>query len=104
MGKPKEVGFLFNFLLEFRLYDADVSRGFYRSILFETLKQRPGLPQDVFPAFADHTTLSYLDQSTPFRISGLKTAFKNLTRVERFRTYRFCFFVDGLDEYKGDSV
>jgi len=24
--------------------------------------------------------------------------------VERFRTYRFWFFVDGLDEYKGDSV
>jgi hypothetical protein len=49
-------------------------------------------------------TLNYLDQNTPFRISELRNGFQKLIRAERFRNYRFCVFVDSLDEYKGDSV
>ncbi|KAH0545110.1 hypothetical protein FGG08_000722 [Glutinoglossum americanum] len=83
--------------------------GFYRSILFKTLKQCPDLLQDVFPALGDrhpngHAALSQLDQNTLFRIPQLKAAFQNLTKAKCFPNYRFCFFVDGLDEYAGDSL
>jgi hypothetical protein len=83
--------------------------GFYRAILFETIKQCPELLQVLFPAVDDcsrkgNSPFSSLDESTPFRISDLKTAFQNLTKTECFQNYRFCFFIDGLDEYKGDSV
>ncbi|KAI9786501.1 MAG: hypothetical protein M1839_006961 [Geoglossum umbratile] len=83
--------------------------GFYRSILFKILKQCPDLLQDVFPDLWDrhcnsHAALSPLDQDTEFRIPQLRAAFQNLTRAECFSNYRFCFFVDGLDEYAGDSL
>jgi hypothetical protein len=83
--------------------------GFYRAILFETVKQCPELLQVLFPAVDDcshkgNSPFSSLDENTPFRISDLKAAFQNLTKTECFQNYRFCFFIDGLDEYKGDSV
>ena len=83
--------------------------GFYRAILFETVKQCPELLQVLFPATddcsrKDNSPFSSLDENTPFRISDLKAAFHNLTKTECFQNYRFCFFIDGLDEYKGDSV
>jgi hypothetical protein len=83
--------------------------GFYRVILFETVKQCPELLQVLFPAVDDcsrkgNSPFSSLDDNTLLRISDLKAAFQNLTKTECFQNYRFCFFIDGLDEYKGDSV
>jgi energy-coupling factor transporter ATP-binding protein EcfA2 len=83
--------------------------GFYRVILFETVKQCPELLQVLFPAVDDcsrkgNSPFGSLDENTLFRISDLKVAFQNLTKTECFQNYRFCFFIDGLDEYKGDSV
>jgi hypothetical protein len=83
--------------------------GFYRAILFKTVKQCPELLQVLFPAVDDcsrkgNSPFSSLDENTPFRISDLKAAFQNLKKTKCFQNYRFCFFIDGLDEYKGDSV
>jgi energy-coupling factor transporter ATP-binding protein EcfA2 len=83
--------------------------GFYRAILSETVKQCPELLQVLFPAVDDcsrkgNSPFSSLDGNTPLRISDLKAAFQNTTKPECFQNYRFCFFIDGLDEYKGDSI
>ncbi|KAH6694283.1 hypothetical protein BKA61DRAFT_662945 [Leptodontidium sp. MPI-SDFR-AT-0119] len=83
--------------------------GLYRAILFETVKQCPELLQILFPGVDDcfrhgNSPFSSIDENAPFRISDLKTAFRNLTMAECFQNYRFCFFIDGLDEYNGDSV
>lgn len=84
--------------------------GFYRSILYKTLIECPDLLQYIFPNLSDrhhHSagTLGLMDSNTPFRISELKLAFQNLTRARSLpNNYRFCFFIDGLDEYAGDSL
>jgi len=83
--------------------------GFYRAILFEILKQCPDLLQDIFPSSGDQflnggVILTPPDEKIPFRMSELKVAFQNMTKAQCFRSYRFCFFIDGLDEYEGDST
>jgi len=79
--------------------------GLYRSILFETLKQCPELIPVVFP-----TQFSRLGMRIPYvegdflGPSAIRKAFEILIAKGTFARHRFCFFVDGLDEYNGDSV
>lgn len=74
--------------------------GLYRSLLFETLKQCPELIREVFPS---HWTSNDLDLSSlngmSFRISELKNL---ITGRHSFPNHRFCFFIDGLDEFETD--
>lgn len=77
--------------------------GFYRSLLFETLRQCPELVETVFPGDWGSRQADDLVVSQ-YRLPELTTAVRNLTRVTSFPKHRFCIFVDGLDEYEGDSL
>lgn len=79
--------------------------GLYRALLFETLKQYPELIPEIFPdqwnsLRSEDTGL----ETTTFRFHELKAAFKNLIGQRAFEKHRICLFIDGLDEYEGDSV
>ncbi|KAL4900662.1 hypothetical protein BDW74DRAFT_188097 [Aspergillus multicolor] len=72
--------------------------GLYRSILFQALTQCPELATNLFehaPVFSEwqEVRLSLLKKSMVRPIESLDT--------ER---YTLCLFIDGLDEYEGDSV
>lgn len=82
--------------------------GFYRSVLLEILEKCPELTKIIFPkqwhAISTRDDFAVHKQAK-FRISELQEAMGNL--VESFSTssdYRFCFFIDGLDEYAGKSI
>ncbi|KAI1456788.1 hypothetical protein F4805DRAFT_430862 [Annulohypoxylon moriforme] len=81
--------------------------GLCRSILFTVLKQCPELIPDVFPD-AYHTFLTTLSEpfidETPFRYSKVLEGLQRLTTKSGNHGYRFCFFIDGLDEFKNDFV
>ncbi|RYP56283.1 hypothetical protein DL771_012070 [Monosporascus sp. 5C6A] len=76
-------------------------KGFYTSILYHTLKQSPELIGVIFPR-SDGEGLSSDAAEVP--ISELESAFLRLTELRNSGTHRFCYFVDGLDEYDGDAL
>jgi hypothetical protein len=81
--------------------------GLYRSILFEVLKQCPDLIREVFPeayaAFSKTGQGGSIDELF-FRPTDLANGMKLLISKSPFPGYRFCFFIDGLDEYGEDGV
>ena len=76
--------------------------GLHRSILYETLKCCPDLIPQVFPR-----QWKMLGNGVPHVQEDLITdidaqsAFEDLVSNGSFPKHRFCFFVDGLDEYDG---
>ena len=71
-------------------------QGLIRSILFDILSQCPDLVPTVAPArLHDH----YL-RSRPWKTSELRGICRGLT--QQSIDMKFCFFVDGLDEYEGE--
>ena len=79
--------------------------GLYRSILFETLKQCPELIPEIFPEQWDGLESEETGfENTLFRFPKIKAAFNTLIDKRTFPKHRFCFFIDGLDEYEGDSL
>lgn len=86
-------------------------QGLYRSLLFETVKQCPELAPIIFPSqWAVAQTAANRSVSTAalhFREPNIREAFLKLTAGGAVSGVRFCFFVDGLDEYTdeyGDSL
>lgn len=75
--------------------------GFYRSILYHTLKQCPELISLVFP---DANGEGLFPDSAEYQMAELEAAFTRLTRLKASETHRFCYFIDGLDEYDGDPL
>ncbi|OHE92815.1 hypothetical protein CORC01_11893 [Colletotrichum orchidophilum] len=75
--------------------------GFYRTILFHTLRQCPELLDKVFPNPIG-TASSPLQVG--ISLSELKAAFSRLQSLRNTAGYLFCYFVDGLDEYEGDPL
>ena len=78
--------------------------GLYRSILFEALRQCPELVPLIFPV--QWKQLQH-DASVPGRLlsaADIERAFEALTTTGAFPSVRFCFFIDGLDEYHGQSL
>jgi hypothetical protein len=78
----------------------------YRSILFECLSQCPNLIPEVFPQqWQTLKTMNGDDRlfSNEFRKSKVAEAFRILVSKRLDPQYRFCFFIDGLDEYQGDT-
>ncbi|KAL4996710.1 hypothetical protein BDV10DRAFT_195751 [Aspergillus recurvatus] len=71
--------------------------GLYRSILYQVLTQCPERVTEVF----DHT--SSLSDWEEVRLPLLKKAMADLIQVVDHGRYRLCLFIDGLDEYEGDS-
>jgi hypothetical protein len=79
--------------------------GLYRSILFETLKYCPNLIPELFQKQweAVNNDVRYVpgDLITDFDV---QKAFEALAAKGSFPQHRFCFFVDGLDEYHGNMM
>lgn len=77
--------------------------GLYRSLLFETLRQYPELIRDAFPEyFAGAEADAAGWDGMPFRLSELRDAMGVIIRKRSFPSHRFCFFIDGLDEFQAD--
>ncbi|KAF2228710.1 hypothetical protein EV356DRAFT_537856 [Viridothelium virens] len=79
--------------------------GLYRSILWEMLRECPGLMREVFPHCWDTDFNPKNDRlpDRPFSTSELVAAFELLIRSKTvFEKHKVCFFIDGLDEYDGD--
>ncbi|CAJ2503530.1 Uu.00g109240.m01.CDS01 [Anthostomella pinea] len=73
--------------------------GFYRSILFEILKQCPQLITQITPLFG-------LESDGNHRINMLSTARHALKQIidTRLKKHALCIMIDGLDEYEGDIL
>lgn len=79
--------------------------GLYRGILWEVLRQCPGLMPEVFPAAwsSEAGGNAQMAGQQPFRMDELETAMDRLFHGTTVTLkYRLCLFVDGLDEYEGD--
>lgn len=82
-------------------------QGLYRSLLFEILKQCPELIPDVFPNQWKRISAGEVDvfeSAELFRWPMIKDAFRILVARAAYARHRFCFFIDGLDEYSGSGV
>lgn len=81
--------------------------GFYRSLLFQVLQQCPESLPEIFPHQVEGEVEFLQDirgNLLPFRFPELQEAVRRLLKTSRFPNHRFCFFIDGLDEFKGGSV
>ncbi|KAH6692434.1 hypothetical protein F5X68DRAFT_228803 [Plectosphaerella plurivora] len=79
--------------------------GLYRSMLLEVLQQCPELTKLVFPKqWREISERNPDSEHTPFRLFELQDATSRLVEGFSGGNYRFCFFIDGLDEYAGDSM
>lgn len=80
--------------------------GLYRSILFEVLRECPELIPLVFPAayrvFSSHTRDNCIEEAF-FEPEDIQRAFDRLVWGSLPLGYRFCLFIDGLDEYGEDG-
>lgn len=77
--------------------------GLRRSILFDTLGQRPDLIPALFPQ--QWEKVLSIDWRLPEKIylskGEIKGAFERLVQSPQlYQNHRFCFFIDGLDEYE----
>ncbi|PCH07934.1 Hypothetical protein PENO1_009370 [Penicillium occitanis (nom. inval.)] len=79
--------------------------GLRRTILFETLKYCPDLIPHLFPSHWKMPSISFpFDTKIFIKDSEIAEAFETLTMKGSFPQHRFCFFVDGLDEYVGNTI
>ena len=74
--------------------------GLLQSLLHEVLSQCPQLMESVCPSRWRSSDL-YDTHSEPWTKQELIDSFDLLSRVPEL-TSKFCFFIDGLDEYQGD--
>ena len=75
--------------------------GLLRSLLFQILNDVPDLLPRIFPERWEVASLFGLDH-TDFSIEELRKAFSRLTQCTH--DFKFCFFIDGLDEFAGDHM
>jgi len=76
--------------------------GLLQSLLYGTLKQCPEMiPKACSARWEDFRRFPSHD-SNPWTITELSLAFAEIGKLCTMST-RFCFFIDGLDEYRGDS-
>ena len=75
--------------------------GLLRSLLHEVLGQCPQLMQRVCPSRWRDSDL-YDTHSEPWTSHELMESFDLLSRIPNLSS-KFCFFIDGLDEYQGDQ-
>jgi hypothetical protein len=80
--------------------------GLLRSILYDVLQKHTDIIPAVFPndwkkqlKLGRHGAVSFGTWS----MSNLQSAFENLVQ-QSSNSLRFCFFIDGLDEYEGDHM
>ncbi|KAK0631225.1 hypothetical protein B0T14DRAFT_559045 [Immersiella caudata] len=71
--------------------------GLFRTLLFDILLQWPEMIPEVQGLLSDAT-----DPYNPWSATALSRAIQFV--ISRGLPVRFCFFIDGLDEYEGDHV
>jgi hypothetical protein len=80
--------------------------GLLRSLLYEVLQSHQALIGDVFPKeWERHSYLAAHDMKIPpesWNLSQLQDALSRLVKLASPQL-KFCFFIDGLDEYDGDA-
>jgi hypothetical protein len=74
--------------------------GLYRSLLFETCRQKPDLIPRLFPEIWQDKSLV----AAPIHFDEVKEAFNRLIQEASSSESYFCFFIDGLDEIDGDEI
>jgi hypothetical protein len=74
--------------------------GLLRSLLYEVLRECPDLISIVCPS-RWHSAELHAENREPWQISELSDTIRELTRQD-YMPAKFCFFIDGLDEYDGD--
>ncbi|KAL2858800.1 hypothetical protein BJX68DRAFT_262337 [Aspergillus pseudodeflectus] len=80
-------------------------QGLYRAILFDVLRQCPDLILRIFPESDSSPRCDPRIRHLPaFRQQEVEAAFLRLINLPDTSDYRICLFIDGLDEYQGDSV
>ncbi|KAF2418029.1 hypothetical protein EJ08DRAFT_654397 [Tothia fuscella] len=81
--------------------------GLLRSILFQVLRQCPGLIAQAFPEqwqeYQLHGSQRFLN-ITDSTTSELLSAYRIIARLLSSVNAKFCFFIDGLDEYDGQPA
>jgi hypothetical protein len=81
--------------------------GLLRSVLYQILRQCPELIQPTFPdqyLFSDllaEDAIKALYFLRFLTVSGLLAAFKRMSKAVTLCKIKFCFFIDGLDEFDG---
>ena len=75
--------------------------GLLRSLLYDVLYQVPELVPVLFPSISRSLLAGTLQGHLELSFLEVKLAFMDLARSTLAR-YKFCFFVDGIDEYDGD--
>ncbi|PMD47068.1 hypothetical protein L207DRAFT_448582 [Hyaloscypha variabilis F] len=79
--------------------------GLYRSLLFEILNQYPDLIKEIFPSHWNNSqTKMSRWEDMPFLFSELKAAMGVIVGRHKFPGHRFCFFIDGLDEFEAENM
>lgn len=77
--------------------------GLVRSLLYRVLYQCPESIQDIFPQYWDNSQYSHWSTPPAIHIEN-KEIFDGfhglLQNTKVFENHRFCFFVDGLDEFQ----
>jgi NACHT domain len=75
-------------------------QGLLQSILFEVLNQRPDMIPSICPALWEKSDRGYIATSA-WTLKSLSSSFELLKDQTSFGK-KYCFFIDGLDEYEGD--
>lgn len=75
-------------------------KGLLQSLLYEVLRQCPELICHVYP---DLDGMHYQSDYEPWSFAELQEAVQ-LLRQQQDASVRFCFFIDGLDEYDAEST
>lgn len=84
-------------------HGTDLQRGFnglFRTLLFQILLAVPELVAKVCPGRMNQADFRHLESWT---IEELVESFKRLAMVDELPA-KFCFFIDGLDEFHGDHA
>jgi len=76
--------------------------GLLRSVLHQILSKRPSLIPVVFPARLESCIL-FGDDPQAWSLTELRQGFQ-LLAAQNLADTKFCFFIDGLDEFAGDPV
>ncbi|CAH0004044.1 unnamed protein product [Clonostachys byssicola] len=74
-------------------------QGLVQSLLFEMMRQCPSIVPLLCPKRWENAFLSSVDE--PWTWDEVKAAFKMAMQQDNMPA-KFCFFIDGLDEYSGD--
>ncbi|KAI3320695.1 hypothetical protein HD806DRAFT_227574 [Xylariaceae sp. AK1471] len=77
--------------------------GFYRTLLFQLLRQCPEIMRSAFPQ-SKVAGLNSSFNEYPFRLPEIMVAMSRIPRALSLEDYCLCLFIDGLDEYEGDKV